>query len=269
MSLKIKKTIPEPVIPEEGVLYRDFKSDINNFSYWFPKIKDCGANVPESVVVPVPENVMKCFFMERENDERQVQAWVEEAVMPAVKGMKSLLFVKNGTFSGKFRFRSCTPMRSVSHLTASIIDINYDALCVDAGGNTEMVFRERVGWRDEWDCYKIYEGMPLRPEFRVFYDFDRKKVLYAVNYWNWDYCHEAISRDRTDKIAYEAAYPAINTFFVEHKQEVMEMAGKHMENVEGFSGAWSIDYMYADGKYWLIDMATARTSAYWNPGKAG
>ena len=65
--------------------------------------------------------------------------------------------------------------------------------------------------------------MPLRPEFRVFYDFDRHQPLYVVNYWDWNYCHDAICRDYTDKIVYEAHYPQLLDQYNKYKDDVVKM----------------------------------------------
>lgn len=143
-----------------------------------------------------------------------------------------------------------------------MININYAALCVGCDGQSEIVFRKRIREPEDHNAYKIYNGMPLRPEFRVFYDFDNRKILYSVNYWDWDYCHEAISRDKSDKLSYEAAYPGIEKFFNEHQKEVEELVNTHMKDVD-LAGIWSVDIMSANDTYYLIDMARAENSAYW------
>ena len=132
-----------------------------------------------------------------------------------------------------------------------------------AGGCTELILREYIP-AGEKPC--IYQGMPLRPEFRCFYDFDQKKLLYTKNYWDWDYCHDAIAEDATDKIVYEKIYPDIEAEYTARLSEVEEMVTKYMPQVQ-LSGIWSVDIMYnsADDIYYLIDMAIARQSAYWDP----
>lgn len=252
-----------------GSLYEDLKNDINNFSYWFPKVKDCGIKVPESVIVDVPEDTMRCFFMERKDDYEKIEKFVKDSVMPALDGLPTLLFMKNGVFSNKFSYRTCAVRKDFHEIIHNMIDINYQSLCFDAGGNTEMIFRERIGWGDSCKSYRIYGGLPLRPEFRVFYDFDEKRPLYCVNYWDWDYCHDRISADKTDKIVYEAAYEELDKFYKENRDKVMELVGEKMKNVSDMSGRWSVDIMWCDDDYWLIDMAIAQTSAYYDESKIG
>lgn len=242
------------------------REDQNNFSYWYPKIKDCGAHVPESVIIPVPDEIVECFFMERKTDEDTVYQFVKEQVLPRIpKEFAPLVFVKNGTFSNKYDFRSCVTHPDALDIARSIIDINYMALLYGADGCTELVFRKHV--RDDGKHYEIYGGMPLQPEFRVFYDFDRRKVLYTANYWDWDYCHDTIAhQSMTDGLVYEKAYEEIEKFYETQKDDVARIAGDVLKDVK-LDGKWSVDFMYADGKYWLIDMATAEKSAYWEPGR--
>lgn len=269
MAQKLVKLTSVDVESAKSDWYRDLQKNMNNFSYWFPKIENCGISVPESGVIPVPQEVMDSFFMEHSGDEDRIETWVRESVMPEIEDMSSLLFIKNGCFSNKFNFSTCTPTKMASDIVRCVISINYASLCLETSGNAEMVFRKRVGICDEHECYHIYSGMPLRPEFRVFYDFDRKRVLYCVNYWSWDYCHDSISRDRTDKVVYEAAYPEIEKYYEEHRTEVEALVGEHMAGVSGLHGIWSVDLMWCENKYWLIDMAMGQTSAYYDPEKCG
>ena len=262
---KIVVDIPE----DDPSMYEMDRRDKNNFSFWFPKVENCGIKVPRSVVLIVPEEITHCFFMERKTDADDIAAWVRESVMPAIKDLGSLLFIKNGGFSNKFDFRTCATRNNLYELVANICMINYQSLCFDTGGETELVIRQRIGWSDGDKCYHIYNGMPLRPEFRVFYDFDRRKVLYSVNYWDYDHCNEAISRDMTDGLAYNAAYHDIDAFFKENQKNVETIVDQHMSTVSGLDGIWSVDIMWYDNDYWLIDMAIGSASAYYDPKKCG
>ena len=148
-------------------------------------------------------------------------------------------------------------------LTSNIININYQSLCFDTGGNTELIAREFIDAPQ--DAATIYSGMPLRCEIRVFYDFDRHRAIYAKNYWDWDYCYKAISRNPTDKIVYEAVYPQLESRYQEVSQFAMELVEKSLANVTGLKGIWSVDLMEVDNrKFYLIDMALGASSAYWD-----
>lgn len=274
-----RNRIPIPVTAEDescddsGFL-NWIRESPNNFSFWFPKVEGCGIPVPRSIIVRLPDEVVRSLFLEREGDDDRITEFVRNTVLPAIPKDWHPVFIKNGCFSDKFDFRYCCIQPTLHRLVTSIETINQDALCFDTGGEAELVIREylpvdrRVGEEDDIPCYSIYNGMPLRPEIRVFYDFGRKKSLYAVNYWDWDYCHDRIcERDCTDALAYEAAYPAIEKFFKANGPKAMELVEEHFRTV-GMKGIWSVDLMWHDGRFWLIDMAVACMSAYWDPKKA-
>ena len=120
-----------------------------------------------------------------------------------------------------------------------------NALCFDADGITEVCIRELIPHNTRTTpC--IYQGMPLRPEFRIFYDFDRHQPLYVVNYWDWDYCHDAICRDYTDKIVYEAHYSKLLDQYNKYKNDVVKMVAADMRYVFDLKGIWSIDVMLCE-----------------------
>ncbi|MCD8110983.1 MAG: hypothetical protein LUE14_12990 [Clostridiales bacterium] len=256
---------------EEDSYYNYLKEDPNLLSNWFPKVKDCGIPVPQTVILTVPPEIVRAFYMDNpEDDQETIFEWVQEKVYPeAIKFKAPFIFIKNGGFSDKFDARNCIVHRTLYSLTQAIIDLNYDSLMFDTGGTTELVLRQYVLGRP--DAYpQIYHGLPLVPEYRVFYDFNEKKVLYTVNYWDYDYCHDAISRNITDKIIYEAVYPSLLKEYNDNKDKVQTMVANAMAKVNGMSGKWSVDIMTApmgDANFCLIDMARAEQSAYWESGR--
>lgn len=266
----------------EDEYLNDLRSNPNNMSKWLPAIVPADGEarklrIPETAIIQVPDDICHSFFMERPGDRERIIQFVKDHVMPKAKeaGIYPRIFMKNGGFSDKYRFDLCTPGPDELEMALNLIGMNYDALCLNADGITEVCLRELIPHNARTvPC--IYHGMPLRPEFRVFYDFDRHQPLYAANYWDWDYCHDAICRDLTDKIVYEARYPELLRQYEAHKDEVMEMVAADMGSVSGLEGIWSFDVMlcepqeYQEGYegYWLIDMAVGRRSAYWDPAAA-
>ena len=271
----MEKKITTTATPGFMDYYNDLAGSPNNLSFWFPKIKDVGNGndllIPKTVIQSVPPEIMELFFMEKRGMTQvqimeEIYKWVRDTFYPAVrKDLEGpLWFIKNGSFSNKFEFRQCMCQSSdLMALTSSIVNINYQSLCFETGGNTELIAREFIG--TPWNVATIYSGMPLRCEIRVFYDFDRHQAVYAKNYWDWDYCHEAISRNPSDKIVYEAVYPQLVSRFQEVSQFAVELVEKALANVTGLKGIWSVDLMEAgDKKFYLIDMALGTSSAYWD-----
>ena len=257
----------EMPLTDENTWIPMMRGDKNNLSYWYPKIKDCGIRTPKTVICFLTDEVMKASFCENPSDRDTIRRFVDEAVMPAVKEVGNRPFIKNGCFSGKFDFSCCSPGDcSPESITESIIRINYDALCVDANGISEVVVRERIPAAKSTPT--IYNGMPLRPEFRVFYDFTSRRTLYVQNYWDWDYCHGGISRNPEDKKVYEKAYARLWNHYVHNAGAILALANEKLSSVEGLEGIWSVDFLLDDARCpWLIDMAEGHRSAYWDPYK--
>lgn len=251
--------------------YNDLALSKNNLSYWYPRIKNCGIKVPVTQVFKVPEEMVKAFYLEGDKRPQQyyldvIYRWIRDEIYPALT-IKGLLFMKNGAFSNKFNFSDCIPLNNPLSIAACLVDLEYTSLMFGTGGNTELVFRERIV---NHDSPTIYNGMPLQPEFRVFYDFDNHKALYIVNYWDWNYCFDSISRNKTDAIIYSNHYPSIERIYNANKDNVMKTVEDAMKDNNDFTGIWSIDILQDEtGEFWLIDMAEGYCSAYWDIEKAG
>ena len=51
---------------------------------------------------------------------------------------------------------------------------------------------------------------------------------------------------------------------MQHKDAVQVMVSDAMRDVQGLTGQWSVDVLLDEQcKFWLIDMAIAQRSAYW------
>ena len=247
--------------------YRMDTENPNNLSFWFPKVKDCGLSVPHTGIYVLPENVyaamMWAFYEEPIPDgERILKSWFQNTVVAEMRP-HSLYFVKNGTFSYKFDFSSCCTTAERAY--RSFLDINYAAVCASmvegAGGYSEFIVRELIPYNDRTTpC--IYNGMPLRTEVRVFYDFDTREVLYATNYWDYDYVRPHL-KVRTDRIIFDQMKDELREQYASVEADVIQCVGEAMADVQ-LTGRWSVDVLVAGkGKYWLIDMAAAEKSAYW------
>ena len=139
-------------------------------------------------------------------------------------------------------------------------------MCFDADGTSEMVIREVIEY-DYNTVPTIYNGLPLRSEYRVFVDFDSNRVLYIVNYWDYDYCYKHLNK--TDKIIFDYMKLYLESEFENNKDRVIELIEKNLipynkKTKDGLSGIWSVDIMKVDEDYYLIDMAIGCQSAYYD-----
>lgn len=267
--------INEEPSEEEFDLYKYYADNPNNFSKWYEFIKDNGViDVPRTVYFKTPEEVVKACFLEKPNrDYEIIIKWLKETVIPELTKQKMLgiCTIKNGTFSNKFdskyMHQVITPSSWIN-LAYALANINYMAEMVDANGLAEFVVREDIMARFKRIMPCIYNGLPLTNEYRVFYDFDKHRVCYIVNYWDKEYCLDSIkANDYTDGFVFEHFAPEIEKHFQENKDNIADLVGKALKNVK-MTGQWSVDILERpDGKLYLIDMALANQSAYYDPDK--
>lgn len=156
------------------------------------------------------------------------------------------------------------------NLFEHIINLFQFAMGMDLGGTcgtSELVVRERIQ-HDRRITPTIYDGLPLRPEFRVFYDFDRREPIFIANYWEYDYIRNNNGLDKlydlTDKIVFDYMREPQAKKYEEKKDEILQLVADHMQGVQGLAGPWSIDIMLTERDHpYLIDKAVAEQSAYW------
>jgi hypothetical protein len=263
---KAVKIIPKREVTQADVdrhnriEYDKDRANLNNFSYWFPKIKDCGMLVPESHFFIMPFNVYEKSIegICDGHASNELQEWITQNALPKMPKHKPV-FIKNGVFSNKFNFDNCLATKDT--LTDNYLSIQNGAMCLEAGGYTELVLRRQIN-NNKWQTATIYNGMPLRIEIRTFYDFDKRDTLYSVNYWDYEYIAPHLGA-RTDKIIFDHVRHEIEEGFRKHRMRVEAKVFEHMANVQGLEGIWSIDALIDEnGEYWLIDMALGATSVY-------
>ena len=131
---------------------------------------------------------------------------------------------------------------------------------------TEWVVREYI--QPDPDTKEIYYGLPLRPEYRIFVDFDSDEIIGCSPYWEpetmkkrFGHCEDSDDPDKVhDYIIYSAA-----------EEELMEQYHKNIGNISenlqkmipeiNLTGQWSVDIMQNGNDFYIIDMAPAATSA--------
>ena len=255
----------------------------NNFSYWFPHVRhlaDKGVSIPESVIIPVPEEVYKTFCQERQEGAERIRQWVKKEVAPAIAANERLrghkVFVRNGYYSHKLDFANGCVVADATdegNLTRIITNLQTQALMKETDGYFELVAREYI--EPENGTPTIFNGLPLRPELRLFYAFDKHRVLYAANYWNWNYCHDAICYDSfgnslPDRNTYEERWPFLKYMTKHLLTKHLPMIADALASVDtltmpdGQPNIWSVDFMLEEDRVWLIDMSPAWRSPYWD-----
>lgn len=252
---------------EEGIkkrhleLYNNSKINLENMSYWFPKISKANINGYSSLKLPLTKIIQLDF----ENwNWLRTDNYTEEAVYSfnnyLLKELGDFykdepLFMKTGIFSNKFDFK-CTFIDNPSTIGRKFLDMFYTSMVYGADNTAEVVFRTLI--KDIDNKPTIYNGMPLKTEYRVFYDFDVKDSVGVSNYWHPDLME--INLKGLDKEIYLKEKDNLVSEYESHKLSVVNEVIVFMESCEGLTGKWSIDVMKNGDDYWLIDMARMNRS---------
>ena len=264
---------PEYMAELEVKDYEQDREYPENFSNWYPHIKDFGyfkcADVISNQIFTLEET--KEFKKENFADVDIVK--LKKILKPTLDKMEhyKVYNIKNGCFSNKFNFE--TSRASDISLVKKMWDINYQSSLFDTGGYTELVVREYIPY-NPLETPTIYNGMPMREEVRVFYNMDKQEIEYIEDYWKYSYCEPHIN-NLTDKIIFKWFHNKLKTRKVQHRERLQKLKDIIYDNIHTLKfdgelkGIWSIDFMYVDddSRYsglWLIDMARGFRSAYWN-----
>lgn len=251
--------------------YKEELENLNNFSYWYPKVQNCGIPMVKSRIYQIPFDMWKLFNEADENPSAYDKCidWLKETMQNNDISKHAFYNIKNGCFSNKFDARYCN-VQGVD-IPKSFMEIQMLSQYYDTGGTTELIVRDYLPFNHEITP-TIYNGLPLRPEFRVFVDFDTNEVLYIVNYWDYDYCIKGMY-NATDNIVFNYMKDELLEKFDEHKSMVIQLVKEKLlkhnqEQTDKLTGQWSVDIMlWADKTYYLIDMAVANRSAYYERGR--
>lgn len=243
----------EEIIERNERMYNRAKNIPERMSYWLPEVsKKDFLKIPETQIVQFSKKQFEDLIKDSEHEEviTALQSFFEKEVK-----LTGDLFIKTGNFSNKFDFK--VPMlKDFSKAGEQFFSMYYTSLMFGVPLTAEAVFRELIECKG---VPTIYEGMPLNTEFRVFYDFDEKKVIGVSNYWHPDVMKNGLGTQEDLETYIKEEARIIEEFNI-HKADVMEKVSKQVTDAN-LTGKWSIDVMYANEEFYLIDMARMESSA--------
>ncbi len=171
-------------------------------------------------------------------------------------------FIKTGVFSSKFQFANakCFEPREMGEYFQVI---NNFAMQLGAGQTIDLVVREYI--EDIEDNPTIYNGMPLRTEFRAFVDCDEDKIIGIVPYWNPLVMKRALKAGLSDSM--ERDYQT----YMKHEHKLMDEYNEYLPRVRKairdmlpklkLEGQYSVDVMKNGDDLYVIDLALMSESA--------
>lgn len=275
------------ILDLDPVTYEIIGTNPNSMGHWLPKLVfACSEQdffkIPPTTVAKVPMTLLQ--LTRQEYGEMTpitlgiVDRWAYEAF--GLKDEKEY-FIKTGTYSSKFDFRNCHVhgAKEVRELGEYLLFIHYQALqmasplcspCIYGVSTTnEWVVREFIPDKENNPC--IYKGLPLHTEYRVFVDCDWEEVIGITPYWEPDTMKKRFGQSKDsdsphqlhDYVIYSAHEETLMRRYHENKDAVVEHIKKILPRLN-LRGQWSIDIMQNGDDFWIIDMALAENSAFYN-----
>lgn len=268
----------------DPVLYEILGMNRNSIGHWFPRLvegtqKQDFFKIPDTTIIKVPLPMLQLSRLEYESMTPTTLRIVDRFCQEAFKLDETKeYFIKTGTFSSKYDFRNAHvwKRKEVKELGEYLLFIQNQTVRMasllstphtyGAGTTNEWVVREFI--RDVEDNPFIYKGLSLHTEYRVFVDFDTKKVLGIANYWDPQimrkrFGHEADAdspHNVHDYIVYDMHEPIISSRYKKNKELVTRKIEELIPHVS-LTGQWSIDVMQNGTDFYIIDMALAANSA--------
>lgn len=272
------------ILDLDPILYEVIGMNRNSIGYWFPALKAASDNqdffkVPATKIVKVPLPLLQLtrndYFSLTPTTLDIVNRWAYEAFD---LDENKTYFVKTGTYSSKFDFRNAkvTTPEEVRELGSYLLFIHFQALqmasplsspCIYGVSTTnEWCVREYIEDKENNPC--IYHGMPLHTEYRVFIDCGTDEVLGIAPYWKPDIMKKRFTTGsdantadmKHDYIIYKMHEDKLMARYNDNKDMIMERIKNMLPGIN-LEGQWSLDIMQNGDDFWLIDMATADTSA--------
>lgn len=262
-------------------LYKILDNNMNQIGYWLPKVAEISPfKIPDTKIVKVPLSLLQLgrVFEYSELTPTTFKIINEYCKKVFELDLNGTYFIKNGVFSSKFDFRNAkvTTPQEVAELGQYLFYIHQQACQMASllnnksiygcGTTTEWVVREYI---ESPAKETIYMGLPLNTEYRIFVDFDKKIILSDNQYWNKEVMNKRFEENRNshdvhDAVTYNMASERLEKTYNENIDKVKEMVQELLNNNIEMTGQWSVDIMQVENDFYLIDMALAENSFYYD-----
>lgn len=258
----------------------------NSMSHWLPALVNACMGqtyfkIPATRIAKVPMTLLQMTRLQYETLTPATKRVLNQWALKAFElDTKQDYFIKTGTFSSKFDFRNAHVHgeKEVRELGEYLCYIQYQAqqmagsLCsrptYGVSTTNEWVVREFI--RDVENNPTIYKGLPLHTEYRVFVDCDKKQVIGFSPYWEPEtmlnrFGHEEDAGNPHqvhDYIIYKAHEDTLMDRYYTNIDMVLENVERILPKL-ALKGQWSVDIMQNGKDFYIIDMALAEQSAFY------
>lgn len=275
------------ILDLDEITRRIIATNKNSMGFWLPRIVESTLDngdlkIPKTTIVKVPTTMLQLTRCEYTELTRTTLDIVDDFCRQAFELDETKdYFIKTGVYSSKFDFRNArvNDSKEVREIGEYLLFIHYQALqmasslshpCIYGASTTdEWVVREFI--KDTEENPTIYKGLPLHTEYRVFVDFDTKEIIGMSPYWEPATMKQRFGHERDannphnihDYTIYTMHEPILMKRYKENKERVKEYVKNIVTNTDSINGQWSIDIMQNGDDFWIIDMAIAENSAFY------
>ena len=274
------------ILDLDPITYQILSMNRNSIGNWLPALVEANKNgnffkIPSTKILKVPIPVLQLTRLEYMDLTRTTKEIINRYIYKVFNlNDENDYFIKTGTYSSKFDFRNAkvTKGNEVHDLGEYLLFIHYQALLMASPLNGKSIYG--VSTTNEWVVREwiedkennptIYHGLPLHTEFRVFVDCDSKEVLSIENYWKPEVMEKRFSEnrgdgidDKHDSVTFLLNKERLCKRYEDNKEKVIEEIKKILPDLN-LKGQWSIDIMLNGEDFWLIDMAIAENSFYYD-----
>lgn len=249
--------------------YDRFAQNPNSLYNWYPEVEkalaksDTELKSPATKTIRLPIEMAQFIRLEYQDTSQADKDLFNQFIFDQF-GLEDdkTYFIKTGTFSSKFQFANakCSESREMGEYFQVI---NNFAMNVGAAHTVDLVVREYI--EDVEDNPTIYNGMPLRTEFRAFVDCDKNELIGVVPYWHPIVMKRALQHGLSDSIQQD--YQT----YLSHEQHLVDTYNENLHRVRteikailpnlNLTGKYSIDVMKNGDDLYVIDLALMSESA--------
>lgn len=250
-------------------VYQRFADNPNSLYNWFtPLVEAVDASnsslkIPTTKTLRLPIELAQFIRLEYQDTSQHDKELFNQFIFDQFKLEDGkTYFIKTGTFSSKFQFANakCSEPREMGEYFQVV---NNFAMTVGAGQSVDLVVREYI--EDVENNPTIYNGMPLRTEFRAFVDCDANELIGVVPYWHPIVMKRALSAGLSDSIqqdfvTYQQHEDKLTHDFNSELARVKREITKLLPSLS-LTGKYSIDVMKNGDDLYVIDLALMSQSA--------
>lgn len=242
-------------------LHYDLVRGKSNSPYWFDKVKDIGFNLPETKVLPLNPK-LALLIAKQKSEDKVIQLlqkyFLRSEVVNNFFSTHNKIFIKTDVSCNKSNFQDCictdiNTLGEVFYRTATFGLKQYNL------SPTVLVLRQYI--EPDVNLGTVRNGQAIASVFRVFFNFTSKRFIDVFDYW--EVSNPKYSKYSTIKEIQEYNYvrPILDARFSSLLPYLLReiMPALHKTNL---SDLWSLDFMYNDDKFYLLDMALGQNNYY-------